>query len=276
MSLIPRTYDLDDPALVAALDDAPVWSAPFGLALLDAVRPRPGLRALDVGSGLGFPTIELAQRLGPTGHVTGLDPWCAANARARGKARAWGLDNVTICEGRAEQMPFATASFDLVVSNNGTNNVDDDRQAYREIARVARPGATVLLTLNLPDTMREFYAGYRRVLAAQGLEALLPALEAHIHHKRKPLRYVEDALREAGLTVRAERHDVFTLRYADAATMLDSPLIRLAFRPAWEEVVAGHDVGAIFAAIGADLDRQVAPGGCLGLTVPWVLIEAGH
>jgi arsenite methyltransferase len=274
MTPVPRSYDLDDPAVVAALDDAPVWSAPFGLALLDAVRPRPGLRALDVGSGLGFPTVELAQRLGPTGRVTGLDPWRAANARARGKARAWGLDNLTIVEGRAEKMPFADASFDLVVSNNGTNNVDDDRQAYREIARVAQPGATVLLTLNLPDTMHEFYAAYRRALAAHKLEALLPALAAHIFHKRKPLTHVEGALREAGLAVQAARHDVFTLRYADAAAMLDSPLIRLAFRPAWEQVVAGHDVAAIFAAIAAELDRQAAPVGCVELTVPWVLIEA--
>ena len=274
MSPVPRTYDLDDPALVAAIDDAPVWSAPFGLALLDAVRPRPGLRALDVGSGLGFPAVELAQRLGPTGHVTGLDPWRAANARARAKARAWGLDNLTICEGQAERMPFADASFDLVVSNNGTNNVDDDRQACREIARVARPGAAVLLTLNLPDTMHEFYAAYRRALAARGLQALLPTLEAHIFHKRKPLAYVEEALRAAGLAVRAVRHDAFTLRYADAAAMLGSPLIRLAFRPAWEQVVDGQDAAAIFADLAADLDRRAGPAGCVELTVPWVLIEA--
>lgn len=274
MTPVPRTYDLDDPAVVAAIDDAPVWSAPFGLALLDAVRPRPGLRALDVGSGLGFPTVELAQRLGPTSHVTGLDPWRAANARARAKARAWGLDNLTITEGRAERMPFADASFDLVVSNNGINNVDEDRQACREIARVARPGAKVLLTLNLPDTMREFYAAYRHVLAARGLGALLPALEVHIFHKRKPLAYVEGALREAGLAVQAVRHDVFTLRYADAAAMLDSPLIRLAFRPAWEQVADGQDAAAIFTDLAAALDRQAAPAGCVELTVPWVLIEA--
>lgn len=269
-----RAYDLDDPALVAAIDDVPVWSAPFGLALLDAVRPRPGLRALDVGSGLGFPAVELAQRLGPTGHVTGLDPWRAANERARGKARAWGLGNVTIVEGRAEQIPFADASFDLVVSNNGTNNVTDDRQAYHELARVARPGATVLLTMNLPDTMREFYDALRAALTARGLAGLLPAVEAHIFLKRKPLAYVEAALADAGLQVSAARHQSFALRYADAAAMLGSPLIRLAFRPAWEELLAGQDVAAVFADVARAMDQSAPPGGGVALTVPWVLIEA--
>ncbi len=274
MSPVPPRYDPDDPALVEAIDDVPVWSAPFGLALLDAVRPRPGLRALDVGSGLGFPTIELAQRLGPGGHVTGLDPWRAANARARRKAAAWGLDNVAIVEGRAERMPFADASFDLVLSSNGLNNVDDDRQACREIARVARPGAAVLLAQNLPGTMHEFYTALRAALAGRGLSALLPDVDAHIHHKRKPLPYLEDALGRAGLGVCSVREHAFTLRYADAAAMLGSPLIRLAFRPAWEQLLPADQVAGIFAEVATTMDRQAAPAGVIALTIPWALIEA--
>ena len=57
--------DLTDPATVALYDELPIWSAPFGLPLLDAVELRPGLTVLDVGCGTGFPLLELAERLGP-------------------------------------------------------------------------------------------------------------------------------------------------------------------------------------------------------------------
>ncbi len=274
MSPVPRSYDLDDPAVVSAIDDLPLWSAPFGLALLDAVELRRGLRALDVGSGLGFPAVELAQRLGPTGHVTGLDPWQAASERARRKIAAWGLDNVTIVDGHAEKMPFADAEFDLVVSNNGLNNVEDDALACSEIHRVTRPGAQVLLTMNLPESMHEFYDVYREVLAARGLDDRLEALEAHILHKRKPLAHVESTLAAAGLAVVAVKHSTFTMRYVDGTAMLDSPIIRLAFRPSWEEVPAPADVQPVFDDIAVELDRRAGTTGGLTLSVPWVLVEA--
>lgn len=45
-------------------DELPLWSAPFGLLLLERVPMRPGLTVLDVGAGTGFLTLELAQRCG--------------------------------------------------------------------------------------------------------------------------------------------------------------------------------------------------------------------
>ena len=53
-----------DATLLSAQDDFPLWSAPFGLMLLDHIRLRPNLKALDIGFGSGFPLLELAQILG--------------------------------------------------------------------------------------------------------------------------------------------------------------------------------------------------------------------
>src|SRR5262245_48144607 len=55
-------------------DELPLWSAPFGLMLLEQVSLRPGMTILDVGAGTGFLTIELAQRCGSDAVVIAVDP----------------------------------------------------------------------------------------------------------------------------------------------------------------------------------------------------------
>ncbi len=74
MSTIESRYDVHDPDVVSAIDDAPLWSAPFGMKLLEVVKLRKQIRALNIGSGMGFPIIELSQRLGETCRVYGIDP----------------------------------------------------------------------------------------------------------------------------------------------------------------------------------------------------------
>ncbi|MBV9110299.1 MAG: methyltransferase domain-containing protein, partial [Gemmatimonadetes bacterium] len=85
-----EAIDFDDARVVAAYDELPLWSAPFGMLLLDRVPMRRGMTALDVGCGTGFPLLELAQRLGPSCTVHGIDPWRPALARAREKLQQYG------------------------------------------------------------------------------------------------------------------------------------------------------------------------------------------
>ena len=70
-----HTFSAEDFDLVSIIDELPLWSAPFGLDLLDSVKLKPKIRALDIGCGLGFSMIELAQRLGDSSKVFGIDPW---------------------------------------------------------------------------------------------------------------------------------------------------------------------------------------------------------
>jgi len=274
MNRLESPFDADDPDVVSVIDDLPLWSAPFGIRLLQAVRMRKNIRALDVGSGLGFPSVELSQRLGHTCQVCAVDPWAAANDRARHKIRVWKLTNLHVIDAKAESMPFADRCFDLVVSNNGTNNVADEECAFREIERVAAPGAQIVLTMNLPDTMNEFYDAYRKVLGEMRKTAELARLERHIHEKRKPLAHTQSLLEKAGLVVAHVHHDSFVLRYNDGSTMLNSPLIRFAFLPPWVSVLEPRDVEPVFEAIEHMLNRGAEASGEFRMTVPWVCIDA--
>lgn len=273
MGLLESEYDVDDPEVVSAIDDTPLWSAPFGLKLLEVVRLRKHIRALDVGSGLGFPLIELAQRLGTTCRVYGIDPWTPANERARMKIGVWKLDNVEAITGNAENLPFEDGFFELVVSNNGTNNVDDEEQTFSEVARVAKAGAQIVLTMNLPETMDEFYQVYRDVLRRDNRHDELKKLEAHIHHKRKPLPHTLSLIESVGLEVVDVHHDSFSLRYSDGSAMLASPFIKLAFLRPWTDVLAPDDVGPVFELIESELNRRAEVSGELRLTVPWVCLN---
>ena len=88
--------DLSDPELVSAYDELPLWSSSFGALLLRHIPLRRNIAVLDIGPGTGFPLLELAQRLGPSCTVYGIDPWAAALERARHKAQVWRVANIVL------------------------------------------------------------------------------------------------------------------------------------------------------------------------------------
>ncbi len=113
------------------------WDRIFGLVL-----PGTGaLDALDVGSGTGFLSLELAAR----GHrVTGVDFAPSMIARAEHKAAERGLA-VRFEQGDAEQLRFAPASFDLVISRHVLWTLPHPEAAIDEWIRVLRPGRRLVV-----------------------------------------------------------------------------------------------------------------------------------
>ena len=106
---------------------------------------QPGEDVLDVGSGAGMDTLVAAQMVGPSGSVTGIDMTPEMVAKARGSVTEMGLDNVTIVEGSAEQLPFEDASFDVVISNGVIDLIPDKDAVFSEITRVLRLGGRIQL-----------------------------------------------------------------------------------------------------------------------------------
>ncbi|MCR8670753.1 methyltransferase domain-containing protein [Agrococcus sp. HG114] len=84
----------------------------------------PGMRILDVGSGPGSITIDLARRVGPTGRVVGVDASAEVVAHARAAALAAGVDNVVFEVGDAYD-PLPGERFDVVHAHQVLQHLGD-------------------------------------------------------------------------------------------------------------------------------------------------------
>jgi len=273
MTASAAPWDPNDPAIASAYDELPLWSAPFALSLLEAVTLAPNLTVLDIGFGAGFPLLELARRLGPSGHVYGVDPWPAGVARACAKARTYGLENVVPLRGVAERLPLQDGRVDLLVSNNGLNNVQDLPAALAECRRVCRADAQLVVTQNLPDSMRTFYDVYESVLRECGLASVLPAVASHIHAKRRPLAEMRSLLNAAGFEVRRADQSSFSLRFLDGTTLFLHSFVRLGFLDSWQAICPPSERTRVFARLERRLNEAAQDGGGLRLDIPFVCFE---
>ena len=113
---------------------------PFSLGTL-----APGELVLDVGSGAGTDSLVAAQMVGPEGRVTGIDMTPEMLAKARAAATEMGATNVEFIKGEVETLPFAAASFDVVISNGVIDLIPDKEAVFAEINRVLRPGGRIQL-----------------------------------------------------------------------------------------------------------------------------------
>jgi SAM-dependent methyltransferase len=133
--------------------------------LIQALLPRCASR-LEVAPGLR-PRLPIEGT-----HFVDLSAPAAARLRSRGASVAVGL---------VTALPYLDAAFDLVCAFDIVEHVDDDTAALREIARVARPGAAILISVPLHParwTAFDDFVGHRRryepdklddVLAGHGL-----------------------------------------------------------------------------------------------------------
>ena len=114
-------------------------------ALIEQARLEPGLRVLELACGTGDPAIEIARRVGPTGHVTATDLSAGMLDVCRQNALAAGICNMDFAVADAEQLQFPSASFDRVTSRLGIMYFVDVQRALDEIKRVLAPGGVVAL-----------------------------------------------------------------------------------------------------------------------------------
>lgn len=146
-----------------------------------------GDRVLDCATGTGDLAIAFKQRVGPTGVVVGTDFSEGMLAPAPAKAALRDLD-IKFEQADVTKLPYADASFDLSSISFGIRNVEDPVRGLSELARVVRPGGTVMvLEFGQPRIpgFRELYNFYSR--------HLLPKVGGWVTGRRAAYEYLQDS-----------------------------------------------------------------------------------
>ncbi|MDQ3814574.1 MAG: class I SAM-dependent methyltransferase [Armatimonadota bacterium] len=204
--------------------------------MLELCAPRPGLRALDAGCGEGR-FCRMLHELSV--QVIGLDPTATLIAAARERD-----PDGDYRIGTAESLPFASESFDIVVSYLTLIDIADFRAAIGEMARVLRPGGKLVvanltalstatphcwwrdengqkLFWTLDDYMTERpvwveWNGIRVINWHRPLSAYMQAFLAHellLEHYEEMLPTPEQIAAAPGLDDHARKPDFVTMRW---------------------------------------------------------------
>lgn len=140
----------------------------------------PGTRLLDVGCGRGGVVEQL---VGTATSLVGIDPDWRSLADHR-----LSPERMARLGARLEQIPFAAASFDLVISSWVLEHLGEPDAAWPELARVLRPGGhLVVLTPNLRHPVTWLNRLLARSKPVQG--ALVPRLYGRSAEDAFPVRY---------------------------------------------------------------------------------------
>lgn len=112
-------------------------------ALVDYAAPQLGERVLDLACGTGAPSLKVARRVGPTGHVIATDLSEEPLKIAAERARERKLENIEFRHADAHALPFSDNDFDLITCRFGVMFFADLPRTLVEMRRVLRSGGRV-------------------------------------------------------------------------------------------------------------------------------------
>ncbi len=257
---------------VSTFDELPLWSASFGLMMLKHLELKPKLTVVDIGSGAGFPLLELGERLGNSCKLYGIDPWVNANTRVKQKIKNYNITNVEIIETSAEHIPFDDNSIDLIVSNLGINNFDKPEVVFSECCRVLKPNGRLALTTNINGHWKEFYNIFESTLTQLGKSEYLSRLTEQQEH-RGSIETVSRLFADSRLTVTRVYKDSFEMKFLDGSAFLNHHFVKLGWLSSWIGIFPAHELEAMFEALEENLNVYAAKEGRLTLSVPMLFIE---
>jgi malonyl-CoA O-methyltransferase len=193
-------------------DEAAVLQREVGTRLMERLElmkidPR---RVLEVGSGTGFCSTQLAARY-PRAQFIALDiaHGMLRNARQRfGWWRRLRRRPGFVCAD-AESLPLADASVDLLFSNVTLQWCNDPERTFAEFMRVLKPGGLLLFSTFGPDTLKELRAAWRAVDDAMHVNAFID------------MHDLGDGLLRNGFADPVMDREDIVLTYADARTLMD-------------------------------------------------------
>lgn len=111
--------------------------------LIQLLSPQAGERVIDIGSGPGLLSSEVGELVGPDGRIRGVDlsEHMVAIATHRCANKPW----IEFQTADAISLPFSASAFDVAVSTQVFEYIEDLATALSEVHRVLRPGGRLLI-----------------------------------------------------------------------------------------------------------------------------------
>jgi len=119
--------------------------SPAGRRILLRAGLKPGMVVADFGCGVGATTRTLAEMVGPTGSVTGIDVSAAQLEQGRELCKAAGLSNAIFREASATETGLPRNSFDLVYCRYLLLHLVDPSACLREMLEILKPGGILVV-----------------------------------------------------------------------------------------------------------------------------------
>ncbi|MDP4147028.1 MAG: methyltransferase domain-containing protein [Bacillota bacterium] len=263
--------DFDD-NMVCYYDELPLWSSPFGILLLNNIPLIKNSVVVDIGCGTGFPLLELAQRLGESCKVFGIDPWETAIDRANRKREQYRIKNVELLKGVGENMPFSNENIDIVISNLGINNFENPDEVITECFRVLKSRGKLIFTTNLFGHFDEFYSIFEGVLCDLKLENEINNLNKHIK-KRHSLEDISTLMKRNRFSTKKIIQENYVMRFVDGSSFFNHYFIKLAFLQEWKEIIKEDNWNNVFLNLENRLNNIASEKGEIVFNVPMAYIE---
>jgi arsenite methyltransferase len=108
--------------------------------------PLPGEVCVDLGSGRGTDVLRMADRVGVTGFVYGIDVADGMLEKARRNADKLGITNVLFVKSELEEIKLQDKCADLVISNCTLNHANDKQAVWNEIFRILKKGGRFVVS----------------------------------------------------------------------------------------------------------------------------------
>ena len=157
---------------------------------IDHSEAKTGEICVDLGSGQGRDVLRLAELVGETGYVFGIDISQGMLDRARKSAEKFGVANVSFIKSDLESIALPSKTADIVISNCTINHASNKQAVWNEVYRILKNGGRFIVsdiysTSPIPDEFRndpvavaECWAGsitkseYLEVLKLAGFDSI--------------------------------------------------------------------------------------------------------
>jgi arsenite methyltransferase len=175
-------------------------------ATLEQLGLSKGESVLDVGSGPGFLAESVADAVGTSGRVVGVDISDDLVARSkRRNNRSW----LSFCVGDATALDEPDAAYDAVVCTQVAEYIPEVDEALSEVERVLKPGGRYVIVATDWDGV-VWHSG-----SPERMSRIMRSWEAHCAHPRLP-RHLKNHLLKAGLEIqRASAFPILNLAWSN-------------------------------------------------------------